>query len=384
MIKSVRVEGFRGIREGLVDELEQVNVIVGKNNSGKSSFLEALFLFARYKHILFKVPSDYPYSRQPQEIGYLFYRRKDMHEKALFYGYELQPIRLSLELADGKTLMLCAVIPIQSSYSYLIVEEPPLAENLFLVTGIDWKKPGLGLPDYMRVRKDEIKSIMERYTLSPSQYDSIPEPPPIVEERLSALRSALLIDTIHIGEVRNILEKCWGRIKRRGLDDVIIETLREAYEMNIVSVDYSPSEDLHGKGEWLVSLRNERKYAVGLDDLGDGAKYALAMLAEVMVAEPSLLLIEEPECHHHPKGLERTFDAIFSLVKRMNTQTFVTTHSLEAVNKLIQLSKKHNLTAKIHHFTLKDGVLTSKPLDAPSVEVVTDLGADIRFLDEYV
>lgn len=44
MIKRVTIHRFKGIEEGVVDGITQINLIMGRNNSGKSSFLEALHL----------------------------------------------------------------------------------------------------------------------------------------------------------------------------------------------------------------------------------------------------------------------------------------------------------------------------------------------------
>jgi len=366
VIRSIKIAGFRGIREGFVDELEQVNIIIGKNNSGKSSILEALFLSAREKFIFIEIPRRYSefYSGYLSALGYLLYRRMDNDEKSLFYNYEEKPLKYELVLENEKKLTYYFI-----PRYYFLIEEPTV-ENKAIFTRLDWVPEGT-------IEEGEIKSFLE--TLKPPSLrrdiDSIPQ---IVDERLSALRSALLVDTLHIGNVKDVMASCWEKVKMQGLDELIVDALREAYELNIVNLEYTPS------GNWLVTLKNERKHAVRLDDLGDGAKYALTILTEILVAKPSILLIEEPECHTHPKGLELTFDVVFQFIKKMGTQTFITTHSLETLNKLIQLCKKHSLTVKIHHFTLKNGVLTSKPLDAPSVEVVTDLGADIRFLDEYM
>ena len=48
LVQSLRLERFRGVRKGAIDGLGQVNVLVGRNNSGKSTILEAL-LFAAHK-----------------------------------------------------------------------------------------------------------------------------------------------------------------------------------------------------------------------------------------------------------------------------------------------------------------------------------------------
>ncbi len=44
MIKRLVIHRFRGIREGVLDDLGKVNLLVGPNNSGKTAILEMLYL----------------------------------------------------------------------------------------------------------------------------------------------------------------------------------------------------------------------------------------------------------------------------------------------------------------------------------------------------
>ena len=46
MLKSFQIDNFRLFQHLEVKQLSRVNLIVGKNNSGKSSFLEALRIYA--------------------------------------------------------------------------------------------------------------------------------------------------------------------------------------------------------------------------------------------------------------------------------------------------------------------------------------------------
>jgi len=46
MISSLQVEGYRGLAQFRMGDLQRVNLLVGKNNSGKTSALEAIFLLA--------------------------------------------------------------------------------------------------------------------------------------------------------------------------------------------------------------------------------------------------------------------------------------------------------------------------------------------------
>jgi predicted ATP-dependent endonuclease of OLD family len=44
MSTRIKIENFRGIATGNVDDLMPLSVLVGRNNSGKSTVLEALYL----------------------------------------------------------------------------------------------------------------------------------------------------------------------------------------------------------------------------------------------------------------------------------------------------------------------------------------------------
>ena len=47
-VKSIEINKFRGIQKLTVSELSNINLIVGDNNSGKTTFLEAIqLLFAK-------------------------------------------------------------------------------------------------------------------------------------------------------------------------------------------------------------------------------------------------------------------------------------------------------------------------------------------------
>ena len=44
MISSINIKGFRGFSRFEMSDLGRVNLLVGANNSGKTSLLEALYL----------------------------------------------------------------------------------------------------------------------------------------------------------------------------------------------------------------------------------------------------------------------------------------------------------------------------------------------------
>ena len=44
MLRSLEIQNFKGIKQGKLEDLAQVNILVGRNNSGKSTILDALVM----------------------------------------------------------------------------------------------------------------------------------------------------------------------------------------------------------------------------------------------------------------------------------------------------------------------------------------------------
>ncbi len=77
MIESVEINNFRGIHHGKVEGLSQVNLFFGKNNCGKSSLLEALFLVCGQSNPLLpaSINAMRTYTRLTEtDIRYFFYQ----------------------------------------------------------------------------------------------------------------------------------------------------------------------------------------------------------------------------------------------------------------------------------------------------------------------
>lgn len=77
MIESVEISNLRGIRHGKIDGLSQVNLFFGKNNCGKSTLLEGLFLVCGQSNPLLpaSINAMRTYTRlMENDIHYFFYK----------------------------------------------------------------------------------------------------------------------------------------------------------------------------------------------------------------------------------------------------------------------------------------------------------------------
>lgn len=84
MISSVQIEGYRGLKRFEMDDLGRINLLVGTNNSGKTSVLEAI-------HLLFSAGS-------PVALWQLLWRRGERLPPVLFASGDRPPHRSPIEL----------------------------------------------------------------------------------------------------------------------------------------------------------------------------------------------------------------------------------------------------------------------------------------------
>ncbi|HWS84555.1 MAG TPA: AAA family ATPase [Ktedonobacteraceae bacterium] len=96
ILNSLEIHNFCGFKHLQIERLRRVNLIVGKNNIGKSSLLEALQLYAHNGDpaLIWKLlqsrDESKPYSRSRMEnsspenmlleLKYLFYGRKEIDQ----------------------------------------------------------------------------------------------------------------------------------------------------------------------------------------------------------------------------------------------------------------------------------------------------------------
>lgn len=79
MIDSIKIDNFRGIHRSKIDGLAQVNLFFGKNNCGKSSLLESLFLICGQSNPLLPATLNAmrTYTRLTENDIHLFFYKMD-------------------------------------------------------------------------------------------------------------------------------------------------------------------------------------------------------------------------------------------------------------------------------------------------------------------
>ena len=106
-----------------------------------------------------------------------------------------------------------------------------------------------------------------------------------------------------------------------------------------------------GEGDNLPLAKLQSK------NVGYGISYSLSIIVALLSAEPgSLLLIENPEAHLHPRGQSKLAELI-ALTAQSGVQVIIETHSdhiFNGIRKAIASKKIEKDNVKVHYFELDE------------------------------
>lgn len=380
-LQWIEIENYRGIRKAKLKDFGDINVIVGKNNSGKSTILESIYLNITAQdldligndplHLVFKrrgvslnVPFSYRRSLEIDDIfhylGYIFYK-ENINEQVKFnsnlWEYGLRVIRDEIpeNMLEFLTYYLTKRRLPEIEIGELLfivsdnIQRPLIVAFEKVIDGevrydIRFIKHRLYVDEFTLRRQKRKNAIMiDSHFLFSSYYRLLEEPP---------IKTALMR-----------LER-YAKIDKQEL----IEFLSEQIEDNIIDVE-PKLFDVY------IVTDDERHTPFSL--LGDGTKMSVVYFYTLSLKN-SYILLEEPENHLHPKLMSRCIDLMLRSAK--DNQIFITTHSLEFLQKILEKAKDANINLKVFSITsLKNGLLEYESYDLDEAYAATNkIGVDLR------
>ena len=328
MIKRLRIENFRGIREGEL-ELFPLTILLGANNSGKTTVLEALLLAHGPAH-----RQPYPDIISVELLCRLHTTLGAGGFSFLLYDYSAKEARITIS-SDEEAWELS----MRREGDKILVREPPQLGGQELTLpmgpkGFSWSPRGFS------------KALFIRSDLTKPAYEYLERIWPDVWK--------------HAPEVASALSKL----------------VREDY------INFT-MEPFHGGEPTLYAfLKDGRRIRLG--DLGDGVQVlAVAMLLYELL-RPDVLLWDDVEAHMNPSMLLFLASWLAERVAE-GTQVVVSTHSLEAVRLIAGAAEELvGDISRICLLSLRDGILRAKVLTIEEVEELKRAGIDVRMGEGFL
>ena len=374
MIDSITIKNYRNLKDFGMNSLGRVNLITGKNNTGKSTLLEAIGIYATGTDWLF-------INQIVTDRGE--YRRKESENKDVIENINIKTLSsLFTERIVGFEKENAIII---EAFTKPSISFKPIRTSLISFRFVKFFeeiiKDGRGFSHLSRNVIEEqnqdlgsTKIGVEIVVNNGSYIRSL-------DEELSAFRIGFASENkFQFIKTRNIDRDVNGR-----LWDSIILTEKERYvidalkiiEPNIERIAYIEESSLERSA--VIKLSNNN-YVVPLRSMGDGINRVLTIILALVNADNGYLLIDEFENGLHHTIQEKLWKIIFSLSQTLNIQVFATTHSEDCIvgfgNVLNSLD--NSFYGKLIRLDNDNGVIKQVEFDAKELKIATDNDIEIR------
>ena len=300
MFHKIEINSFRGIKYSKIEDLKQINLFFGKNNCGKSSLLDAIFLISGISNP--KLPLNVNIIRN--------YRRLEPSDMKLdFYSLDMSsPIVIKAESDETRELQI-SVVESSSSKVNLLGEDNDVAS-----TELD-NKYGLLLKYKFDNRAYESSIIMSHS--SDNSLEQRIKMPAHYKEKLTCryLNPKFDFTTSINGLVEVIKNKD---------EDFIINALR--------LIEPRIKDFVLSQNEVLVDIGLEKRIPINM--MGDGARKILSILTSIYECKNGIVLIDELSNGFHYSVMKGLWRSIISVAQKNNVQIFATTHDLDSIKGL--------------------------------------------------
>ena len=352
----IEIEGFKGITQLTLEDCKRINLIVGKNNTCKTSVLESIFLLTgmsrpeildqlnNLRGILYHTEKDY------EQYLKFFFNDINYNNKLIIKAYTQETdtkkgksppfrelrIKTELEKYTEKQMILPSISSEENGSRFSSKQSSDTSffhDSAINKLIFDFK---------IKKSHDQLLNFQTKLNL---KNRTIEAPQEYIEE----LRALFVLEKYLISI--NLEKQLEFLILNKKINEVI-EVL-QIIESDIKNIAFA---------------RNKMIYVdIGLDALiplnliGDGVQRLLQLILAMHSMKGGIVLIDEMENGIHFSVLEKIWKVIYGAAKKFNVQVFITTHNIETLQYLHKAaSKDEEFQKSIRNYTIlknKEGQL---------------------------
>lgn len=354
MLKTLKIENFRGIKTLKTDALRQVNVFFGRNNYGKTSLLEAFFwLFGMSNP---QTPALLNITRDILE-----YKKENF--QTLFYA-----------LDDAKKIEISASGPNGESRSLKV-------ESLFIpAREVENTETLLGaMQKHVILGSYELKIAFARDGVA---YEPVFCSVVVGGKEKSAL--AMLPSASDYQETQSTayLPPSRGNVSADDAVKSLFRTKREKLLAETLSKIDPRVRDLVLAGdEILVDFGDEMRLPLSV--AGDGMRKVFHLVSAILYKTGGAVIVDEIDNGLHYSAMKPMWTAVLTAAKSADVQLFITTHNIDSLKALTSVLKENEafredvLTANFVRYP-ETGLCKVLPYDYAMLESCIDGEVEIR------
>lgn len=297
-IKKLKLERFRQFADTTFD-FGEVNLLVGPNNSGKTSVLYAIRAFFSLMHGHVRLEGD------PPKLEYHKRYLGSVNEvvpapdlKELWHKQQAgKPLKISVTFEDDVTFVV--VLKQQFGQIHVSTEHLP--------TGVS--------------AKDVAKYLGSTVAFIPGLVGVLVEEPFASAARRNALATQGRYSEIFRSSLFQLREKDKDAVKK------INEWLGGLFSVSVTTISFDIEKD-----EFVTIKYKQGDTEYDVVSSGSGLQQIIQVLTYLYLTKPKVLLIDEPDAHLHSKLQARLGDLFRKVASDLKAQLFISTHSIDLID----------------------------------------------------
>jgi AAA15 family ATPase/GTPase len=335
MLNSLEIKNFRILEDFRVSKLGRVNLIVGKNNSGKSSVLEALRIYAGNAHrgLLEEIAEGHDETYRLRENEQIESDMQLLFED-FFVGRQF-PQDEALAISIGELASSDDALRIE--HGFLIEEEVVVKNESGEIVETRTRLRRISNPSH-----DDLSSEAISHALFVTKGERSFPHIRLDQSRSSRYRSRIEISgTLPCSVIPtpfipvDELADEWDKIVLTEHEEVVKQALRiitpEFENLTFVRNDEDNRYPRQRFSRLAKVKMSDSPHPVPLNSLGDGMLRVLQLVLKVFPAKGGFLLIDEFENGLHFSVQEKVWALLFEMAQKLDIQIFATTHSWDCI-----------------------------------------------------
>lgn len=363
MFKNIKIENFRCFKSFELQQLGRVNLLVGENNSGKTSILEAIQLLCSRSNLE-------PLSEIMTHRGEYFCedndrRRRELDIRHLFYGHEIEPNTNLSILGEQDNIV---------KQLHLSVGIPSTAASKFIHNIEDAaRNSDSNIPEeVIQELKNRFRQELKKETnINDDDFSDNSED---LKFSVKSINGDASEETVRIplstnygldinlirrfsGDLKNQQEKTqfvtssslttqnmielFDRVVLTDDEKLILEALQtvEPNIEKIASINPYVINSFESRSSFVVRL-SDRNQRVPIGSMGDGVWRMLGLTLAIVCAKDGVLFVDEIDTGLHFTAMSDMWKLVWKTAKELNVQVFATTHNSDCWKSLASIARE--------------------------------------------
>jgi AAA15 family ATPase/GTPase len=366
MLKSLKIKNFRCFEELDLPQLGRVNLLVGKNNSGKTSILEAV-------HILNSSENLKPFSDIIDNRGEYYWSEKDGNKDLFdvshfFYGHHIvNGSILEILGVDDEDREVKFTLSLSNNSAQEIATEAVKKQEYLRYLDLDAAQPVGGLNCILKWEKFNGSNFFFCLPLK------IPFNHVISMTQEETRTNLMMLNSSNV----NAVIAQFNRIVLTPEEETLYESLR-AIEPGIERIASVATQGYRGSGNggFVVSINKQR---IPIGSMGYGIWRMLEITLAMVNIPGGTLLIDEIDTGLHFSVMVDLWKLICKTAEKLDIQVFATTHNSDCWKSLAEVANSDDIASDditIHR--IERGKKASIVFNEQEMAIAADRDIEVR------